>query len=304
MKLSLGPIPYFWPRQQVIDFYARLVESPLDIIYLGETVCSKRKELRTEDWLALATDLAEAGKEVVLSSLTLIMSESELSSLRKICMNGRFKVEANDMAAVQLLSQQKLEFICGASLNLYNLRALELMHKQGATRWLMPVELSGDFLSGMIEGARHFKHPKSLETEVFGYGHLPLAYSARCFTARHLGLKKDECAFSCVRYPGGFQVLSQENQKLFNINGIQTQSGQVQNLINQVPQMQEMGVDILRISPMESGTEEIISRFHAAIENRNEHIALAEDECNGYWFGLPGKEACANPALQTLSGLE
>src|SRR5690606_24923818 len=54
MKLSLGPLQYFWPREQVLAFYREAVSWPLDILYLGETVCSKRRELRTRDWLALA----------------------------------------------------------------------------------------------------------------------------------------------------------------------------------------------------------------------------------------------------------
>ncbi len=34
-------------------------------------------------------------------------------------------------------------------------------------------------------------------TEVFAFGRMPLAFSARCFTARHHRLKKDECDFRC-----------------------------------------------------------------------------------------------------------
>ena len=48
MKISVGPILYYWPKQQVLDFYQRLLDSSVDIIYLGEAVCSKRHELRIE----------------------------------------------------------------------------------------------------------------------------------------------------------------------------------------------------------------------------------------------------------------
>ncbi|MDE2002749.1 MAG: hypothetical protein KGJ25_04375, partial [Betaproteobacteria bacterium] len=103
MKLSLGPIQYFWDRERVFDFYRRVAAAPVDIVYLGETVCSKRRALRLPDWLDIAGRLAAAGKEAVLSTLTLIEAESEAGYLRTIAENGRYAVEANDMAAVGML---------------------------------------------------------------------------------------------------------------------------------------------------------------------------------------------------------
>ena len=38
MKLSIGPIQYFWEREQVIDFYQQAADSVAEIIYLGEVI--------------------------------------------------------------------------------------------------------------------------------------------------------------------------------------------------------------------------------------------------------------------------
>ena len=94
MKLSLGPLQYFWPRDRVLAFYRDAGDWPLDVIYLGETVCSKRRELRSRDWVALAVELAATGKQVVFSSLALLEAESELGTLQRLVENGTFLVEA------------------------------------------------------------------------------------------------------------------------------------------------------------------------------------------------------------------
>ncbi|MEK7757995.1 MAG: U32 family peptidase, partial [Pseudomonadota bacterium] len=114
MKLSLGPILYYWERERVLDFYAQAAGWPVDIVYLGEAVCSKRRALRPDDWLEIAGSLAQAGKEVVLTTLALIEAESELGALRRAVANGRFPIEANDTAALNMLSTaQGMRFVAG-----------------------------------------------------------------------------------------------------------------------------------------------------------------------------------------------
>ena len=135
MRLTLGPLQYFWPRERVLAFYREAAGWPLDVIYLGETVCSKRRELATRDWIALAHELADGGREVVLSSLALLEAESELASLRRLVENGRCRVEANDLSAVQLLRERGLRFVGGPSLNVYNHETLRLLCEDGLERW-------------------------------------------------------------------------------------------------------------------------------------------------------------------------
>ena len=74
------------------------------------------------------------------------------------------------------------------------------------------------------------RRPAGLETEVFAYGRLPLAFSARCFTARHRNLPKDDCRFSCIDHPDGLLMETREKQPFLVLNGIQTQSALVYNL--------------------------------------------------------------------------
>ncbi|MBU2642704.1 MAG: U32 family peptidase, partial [Gammaproteobacteria bacterium] len=120
MNLSLGPLLYYWSRDDVLAFYGEAENWPLARVYLGESVCSRRHLLRLADWLALAEQLAGAGKEVVLSSQTLIESESDLKTLRRMVGDGRFRVEANEWGAVRLLSEAGVPFVAGPTLNVYN----------------------------------------------------------------------------------------------------------------------------------------------------------------------------------------
>jgi collagenase-like PrtC family protease len=290
LKLALGPLLYYWPRDVVIKFYEAMAATPLDIVYLGETVCSRRHELRLADWLAIAERLREAGKEVVLSTQVLIESGSDVATLHRITQNNKFLVEANDMGAVHCLATQT-PFIAGPHLNLYNLPSLEWVAGLGAKRWVIPLEMGADDLALMQAGC-----PAGLETEVFAYGRMPLAFSARCFTARHRNLPKDDCQFSCLAHADGLALRTRENQPFLVLNGTQTQSSRVYNLVTELEQMRELGVDVVRLSPQSQHSEDIIALFHAVLTRQTSPTAalqamqalMPDQTCNGYWYGKPG----------------
>ena len=292
MKLSLGPIQYYWPRDEVLAFYDAVAQSPVDMVYLGEVVCSRRHEVRLSDWLDIAAVLREAGKEVLLSTQVLIESGADVTVLHKICANGRFMVEANDMGAVHCL-EGKVPFVAGPQLNIYNLPTLQWMAALGLQRWVMPLEMGRDDLALLLAGS-----PPGLQTEVFAYGRMPLAFSARCFTARHCNLPKDDCQFKCLDHPDGLLMRTRENEEFLVLNGIQTQSARVHNLLPELPAMQEMGVDVVRISPQSQHTLRIIDLFKSVIQGRADPAAantellglMPEKSCNGYWYAKPGLE--------------
>ncbi len=290
-RITLGPCQYFWSRRSTEAFYADIADSPVDVVYLGESVCPKRRELRPDDWIALGRELATSGKEVVLSTLTLIEARSEIGVVRRICDNGEFMVEANDTAAVQILRELRLPFVGGPFLNIYNGRALAHLHRQGMRRWVMPLEMQGETLLALLNEAG----PQRPETEVFAYGRMPLAWSARCFTARHHDLPKDQCGLRCIEDPDGRAVHTREGERFLTINGIQTQSGRVLNLLPAWQELAEAGADLLRISPRLTGTHQRVARLHAAIRDRHalEPDADGEEDCVGYWYGQAGMVASA-----------
>ena len=288
-RLSLGPLQFHWPKAQMQSLYRHVADSPADIVYLGETVCSKRREFRHQDWIDTAEQLVAAGKSVVLSTFALVEAQSELGYIRRICENGDIMVEANDMSAVQMLAG-KVPFVGGPTLNVVNQRTLQKLVDLGLQRWVVPVELSRTMLA---EIRTHIAEP--IEYELLAWGRLPLAYSARCYTARAHKISKDECANCCIDYPDGLLLQTREDEDFLVINGIQTMSARTSCVLFEL----ETGpgvADILRISPQAGDMNSIIHQIDALRRGATTADAAAQDLashapgglCNGYWHGEAG----------------
>lgn len=294
LKLTLGPVLFFWSRDDILRFYSEAADWPLDSVYLGEVVCSRRQQMRPQDWISLAGDLAASGREVVLSCQALIESESDLKRLRKLVDNGQVKVEANDLGAVKLARERKLPFVAGPHLNIYNAETLQLMQSLGCCRWLPPVEITRVMLAGVLAAAR--ARGVKVETELFAWGKLPLALSARCFTARHYNLNKDDCQFRCLEHPDGLTLATREGQDFLCINGIQTMSQGCHSLLQHLAEARACGVDSVRVSPQSQGTAQVVSAFRQVLDGRaaatdllpSLQTAASGQLVDGYWRSLAG----------------
>ena len=211
-----------------------------------------------------------------------------MRELRRYCDKCEFLIEANDMGAVGLLYEQGMPFVAGGALNCYNQHSLRRLMQLGLQRWVLPSELSANWIRTLLTQPEIADVRECFETELFAFGNLPLAWSARCFTARSENKVKDNCELCCIKYPEGRKVISQDNQQVFVLNGIQTQSGYRYNLVNDLAALHDI-VDVIRLSPQEEGTFEWLDKFK--LNQQGAHpITLTAPDCNGYWHELAGKD--------------
>lgn len=291
MKLALGPLLYYWPRAQVLRFYDDIAASCADVVYLGEVVCSRRHELAFEDWMEIGARLAAAGKDVVLSAPALTESEGDLKILRRVAANGAFAVEANDWGAVRVLAG-RAGWVAGPHLNVYNPATLAIIHEAGARRWTAPFEASQVLAAGVLAA-----RPPDMQAEVFAHGRIPLAHSARCFTARRFNLQKESCAYRCIDFPEGMALDTRDAEPFLVANGVQTQSAAVYSLVGQIEALRVLGVDVVRVSPQARGTAQVLDAWRAALDGAAPDEARAALEAlsparlaNGFWRARPGME--------------
>jgi O2-independent ubiquinone biosynthesis protein UbiV len=157
-------------------------------------------------------------------------------------------------------------------------------------RWILPFELSAATAQALIEAA-----PEDCPCEVFGWGRLPLAWSARCYTARAEDRPKDRCELACLADPDGRLMRTREDRPFLVLNGIQTQSALTQDLAPCLQEMQAAGVGVLRLSPQSEHMDEVVRAFDTLRREGPDsglHETLADlattGTCDGYWRGEPG----------------
>lgn len=295
LQIAIAPVSYYWRHEQVRAFYAEVAASAADIVYLGEVVCSRRHQLKLDDWLQLAGELRDAGKTALLSTQTLIESDAERRAMQQLVERASlsgFMVEANDLGAVRMLAGRP--FVAGPHLNAYHGATLHWLASMGAQRFVAPLEMSGAALDVLLH-----EQPPALQAEVMVWGRMPLAYSARCFTARHFHLTKDQCGFRCSEHPDGLDLRTRESADFLAINGIQTQSAACLDLLAHTPQLAAMGVGTLRVNPHSSGTLAAVAALdllRAGEWAPQVTPPAGMARCNGYWFGKPGIELRELPA--------
>jgi len=291
-KLALGPILFHWPAETKRDFYFRIAdEAPVDVVYLGEVVCSKRAPFFERHLTDVTERLKRAGKTVVVSSLAEVMTRQEREMAAALATIDNVEVEANDTAALYYLRGKPHRI--GPYINVYNEATLAHLVAQGATHVCLPAELNEPVISALAGTAAS----QGVGVEVTVYGRIGLALSARCYHARAHGRNKDNCQYVCEADADGMAISTLDRTPFLTVNGVQTLSYGCVNMAQELVTLAEMGVDTFRLSPHSHDMVPVITAFRKLLEGRlaaRDALARIRESSlevpfvNGFYHGIEG----------------
>lgn len=293
-QLTLGPVLYNWPAESWRDFYFQVAdEAPVDTVFLGEVVCSKRAPLFAPHLEDVVRRLENAGKKLVFSTLAEVASNIDRRLVKRVATSGGFFIEANDASALWYLDDRP--HAVGPYMNVYNEDSLDFFASNGARSICLPPEMPASGIAALGKKAGEL----GIELEVQVYGRIPLALSARCYHARAHDRTRDSCRFICDRDLDGMVLHTLEGRPFLAINGIQTQSYTCLNLVNELDELAASGISRFRISPQSTGTVAVAESFHAFLskEMSPAEVSAKLHECgldapfsNGFYYRQPGCE--------------
>ena len=299
VKLTLGPLLFNWPADMWSDFYARIAdEAPVDRVVIGELICSKRLPHYADRILAAVARLQRAGKTIVFASLILVTLERERHASAELLRAGATDVEINDLTLMNWVDDAT-RFTIGPFVNVYNEATFALLARKGAYLICVPPELPFSEVETLAKAAVDL----DVDLEVWAYGRVPLAISARCYHARAHGLAKDSCQFVCGNDLDGRTVDTIDGQAFLAINGVQTLSHNHCNLIRDLDRLAAAGVRALRLSPHSEDLVVVAQTFRDALDGRidkDEALRRLQKNApdavfsNGFMFGTAGAEGLVN----------
>jgi len=260
-KLTLGPLAYHWSADQRRDFYARIAdEAPVDEVYLGEVICSKRAPFQEADLPAIIERLERAGKIVILSSLAEVMLKRERNATADLAELDNPEIEINNAAG--LYARGRRPHRIGPFMNAYNEATIGWMAAQGATHVCLPAELPAPSIAIAAKAARDL----GLGVEVQVFGRASLAVSARCYHARAHGRTKDNCQFVCEDDADGMPLCTTDDRPILRVNGIQTQSETYINLLPETGRLIADGLTHLRLMPQSVDMVDVAKLFRETLD--------------------------------------
>lgn len=273
MELTVGPNQFFWEADRWAKLYDDLAQAPVDRVVLGELICSKRLPFYQDRIPEAISTLANAGKQVVLTSLALVTLKRERKLTAELAEMG-VEIEVNDLTALPHLPEG-MRFSVGPLVNVYNEGTLSWLALRGAARICLPPELPLASVKTLAATGADL----GVDIEVWGHGRLPLAISSRCYHARLHNRTKDSCQFACEDDPDGLNVRTLDDQPFLAMNGVQTLSDTYACSVYQIDALIDAGVSALRLSPQSVGFPELCKLYRQLLDGERNTNYVVDAIC-------------------------
>lgn len=227
-----------------------------DAVYCGTGMLSLRSRAEVDnDELAKTIEYAHSIGKKVYTTINIYAWDEYYDEIKKQAkMLNDMKVDAiiaSDGGVIDVLKKYApdVDIHVSTQANTVSYHSANFWHKNGAKRVILGREMNKEQIRKIIENK-----DKELETEIFVHGAICFGYSGRCFLSDFLASRSanlGDCAQSC-RW--AYNVYVEEHNKPGNLmpveydeNGTYIFSSKDLCLIEDLPEIIEMGVDSLKI---------------------------------------------------------
>lgn len=174
--------------------------------------------------------------------------EEEVKRLDKVHADA---ILASDVGVIETIKKvaPNMEIHISTQANTVSLEAAKFWHKYGAKRVVLARELSKERIEYIMKNK-----PEDLEIEMFVHGAICYAYSGRCYLSKYLANRcanQGDCAQPCRwQYNITATEVNNKDSKInidFDEKGTYLFSSKDMCLINQIPALDSLGIDSLKI---------------------------------------------------------
>lgn len=255
-----------------------------DAVYCGTGMLSLRSRAEVDnDELAKTIEYAHSIGKKVYTTINIYAWDEYYDEIKKQAkMLNDMKVDAiiaSDGGVIDVLKKYApdVDIHVSTQANTVSYHSANFWHKNGAKRVILGREMNKEQIRKIIENK-----DKELETEIFVHGAICFGYSGRCFLSDFLASRSanlGDCAQSC-RW--AYNVYVEEHNKPGNLmpveydeNGTYIFSSKDLCLIEDLPEIIEMGVDSLKIEgrlKTEYYLASVVNTYRTAIDECMENM--------------------------------
>ena len=250
-----------------------------DAVYCGTSSLSLRSRAAIDDYDLFKTiEYAHSIGKKIYVAMNIYAFDTDYEEVENMCKkleeikpDGIIAADPGVIAKI-LKYAPSVPVNVSTQANLVSLEACKFWYNQGCKRMIMARELSKDQIKYIMENK-----PEGMEVEIFIHGAICFSYSGRCFLSDFLcgrSANSGSCAQSC-RWT--YDVYLEERNNPGNLmpveideHGTSILSSKDLCLINELPEIINMGVDSLKIEgrlKTEYYIASIVSIYRAAIDD-------------------------------------